>query len=69
MLRAGNITYIKSSVGWVYLAMVMDLFNIKIIRYSLSKDIKLELWNAIGRKGVKNYLMYDNACVDSFFHL
>ena len=51
---AGDITYIKASVGWVYLAVVMDLFNREIIGYSLSKKIDTELvksalGNAVGR--------------------
>lgn len=53
-LWAGDITYIKTSVGWVYLAVVMDLFNREIIGYSLSKKIDTELvksalGNAVGR--------------------
>lgn len=40
---AGDITYIKTSLGWVYLAVVMDLFNKEIIGYSVSKNINTEL--------------------------
>lgn len=68
-LWAGDITYIKTSVGWVYLAVVMDLFNREIIGYSLSKKIDTELvkgalGNAIGRNGVDNDLIFhsDRGC-------
>ena len=40
---AGDITYIKTRLGWVYLAAVMDLFNREIIGYSVSKSIDTEL--------------------------
>lgn len=40
---AGDITYIKTNVGWVYLAVVMDLYNREIIGYSISKKIDTEL--------------------------
>lgn len=39
----GDITYIKTSLGWVYLAVVMDLYNREIIGYSVSKTINTEL--------------------------
>ncbi|MGL4484099.1 MAG: IS3 family transposase [Anaerovoracaceae bacterium] len=40
---AGDITYIRTDSGWVYLAVVMDLFNREIIGYSVSKNIDTEL--------------------------
>ena len=40
---AGDITYIKTGLGWVYLAVVIDLYNREIIGYSLSKSIDSEL--------------------------
>lgn len=40
---SGDITYIKTSVGWVYLSIVMDLFNREIVGYSVSKRINTEL--------------------------
>ena len=53
---AGDITYIKTTVGWVYLSVVIDLFNREVIGYSLSKKIDTELvkrslGNALSRKG------------------
>lgn len=40
---AGDITYIRTSLGWVYLAVVIELFNREIIGYSVSKNIDTEL--------------------------
>jgi Transposase and inactivated derivatives len=40
---AGDITYIKTGLGWVYLAVVMDLYNREVIGYSISKSIDSEL--------------------------
>jgi len=39
----GDITYVKTSAGWVYLAAVIDLFNREVIGYSLSKRPNSEL--------------------------
>ena len=39
----GDITYIKTTIGWVYLAVVVDLFNREIIGYAISKKINAEL--------------------------
>ena len=36
---AGDITYIKSEIGWIYLAVVIDLYNREIIGYEISKKI------------------------------
>lgn len=40
---AGDITYIKTGIGWVYLAVVTDLFNREVIGYALSRKIDCEL--------------------------
>ena len=40
---AGDITYIRTKLGWVYLAAVMDLYNREVIGYSISKRIDTEL--------------------------
>ena len=52
----GDITYIKTVLGWVYLAIVMDLYNREIIGYAISKSIDTELAkralaNALARRG------------------
>jgi putative transposase len=56
---AGDITYIKTGQGWIYLAAVMDLFNREIIGYAISKTIDTELvktalGNAIARTKRRN---------------
>lgn len=38
-----DITYIKTRLGWYYLACVMDLYNREIISYATSKHIDTEL--------------------------
>ena len=55
----GDITYIKTSLGFVYLAAVIDLYNREIIGYSISQTIDTELvtaalGNALARTGGKS---------------
>jgi transposase InsO family protein len=40
---AGDITYIKTKIGWVYLACVIDLHNKEIVGYSIAKKADAEL--------------------------
>lgn len=40
---AGDITYIKTRLGWVYLAVVVDLYNREVVGYEVSKSIDTEL--------------------------
>ena len=52
----GDITYIKTSLGFVYLAAVIDLYNREIVGYSISQTIDTELvktalGNALARVG------------------
>lgn len=59
----GDITYIKTKIGWVYLSVVIDLYNREVIGYALSKKIDTELTkqalaNAIGRQGVKEGMIF-----------
>lgn len=59
----GDITYIKTVIGWVYLAAVIDLYNREVIGYAVSKKINAELAkqalvNAIAQKGVKEGLIF-----------
>lgn len=65
----GDITYIKTSVGWVYLAVVIDLYNREVIGYDISKHIDTELVkralsNAIARQGTREGLIFhsDRGC-------
>ncbi len=46
----GDITYIRTTEGWVYLAVVMDLYSLKIIGWSVSKNID----SALVCKALKN---------------
>jgi transposase InsO family protein len=39
----GDITYIRTCLGWVYLAIVLDLYNKEIIGYSVNKTADAEL--------------------------
>lgn len=66
---AGDITYIKTSIGWVYLAVVIDLFNREVIGYDIGKKIdtqlvKNALGNAIGKRGITQGLIFhsDRGC-------
>ena len=59
----GDITYIKTVIGWVYLAVVMDLYNREVIGYAISKKIDAELvkralGNALGKRGRKKGLIF-----------
>ena len=61
----GDITYIKTSIGWVYLAVVMDLFNREVIGYAIGKKINTELvkqalGNAIARRGTGDNLIFNS---------
>lgn len=52
----GGITYIKTGLGWVYLAAVIDLYNREVIGYEVSRSVKTELacsalGNALLRRG------------------
>lgn len=40
---AGDITYIPTNLGWVYLAAVLDMKNKEIIGYEVSSNIDSEL--------------------------
>jgi transposase InsO family protein len=40
---AGDITYILTAEGWLYLAVVLDLHSRKVVGWSMSKEIKTEL--------------------------
>ena len=59
----GDITYVKTNIGWVYLAVIIDLFNREVIGYAISKKMNVELVkqalaNAIGRRGRTDGLVF-----------
>lgn len=58
-----DITYLKTKLGWVYLAAVINLYNREVIGYAVSKKIDTELikralGNAIGRSGIADGLVF-----------
>lgn len=42
---AGDITYIPTQEGWLYLAVVIDLFSRQVVGWSMSSSMKAELVN------------------------
>ena len=65
----GDITYIKTKLGWIYLAVVLDLYNREVIGYAISKKmdtelVKSALSNAIARQGTCEGLIFhsDRGC-------
>jgi transposase InsO family protein len=43
MAWAGDITYIRTSEGWLYLAVVMDLYSRKIVGWSMNRRMTRQL--------------------------
>jgi transposase InsO family protein len=39
----GDITYIPTDEGWLFLAVVLDLFNRQVVGWSLGEDMRCEL--------------------------
>jgi putative transposase len=55
MVWVSDITYIKTLEGWLYLAIVMDLYSRKIVGWSLDRNMAVEMVKralimAIGRR-------------------
>ena len=46
---AGDVTYLKTGEGWMYLAVVMDLYSRRIVGWHIDKRMTAELG------GVNNY--------------
>ncbi len=59
-----DITYIRTDQGWLYLTIIMDLFDRKIIGWSLSKTLKakdtvINAWKmALINRPIKNRLIF-----------
>ena len=63
MVWVADITYIKTMEGWLYLAVVMDLYSRKIVGWALAKNMAVEmvksaLMMAIGRRKPGNGLIH-----------
>ncbi|WP_128881796.1 IS3 family transposase [Shigella flexneri] len=65
----GDITYLRTDEGWLYLAVVIDLWSRAVIGWSMSPRMTAQLkrHNLRGSMSAKG-CCYDNACVESFFH-
>jgi putative transposase len=55
LVWVSDITYIKTMEGWLYLAVIMDLYSRKVVGWSLAKNMALEMVKAalimaIGRR-------------------
>jgi putative transposase len=48
----GDITYLPTLAGWVYLAVLLDLFSRKVVGWSLRSDMETELCLAALRQAV-----------------
>lgn len=59
-----DITYIKTTKGWLYLTMIMDLYNRKVVGWALSKsmfyyDTVLPAWKmAVANRFIKKPLIF-----------
>jgi putative transposase len=49
-----DITYLPTAEGWVYLAVVLDLFSRKVVGWALSNSLATELVNAALRQAVES---------------
>ena len=63
MVWVSDITYIKTMEGWLYLAVVMDLYSRKIVGWALARNMAVEmvksaLMMAIGRRKPGNGLIH-----------
>jgi len=56
----GDITYIPTWEGWLYLATVLDCFSKKVVGYAMADHMRVR--RSVGRTGV----CYDNAWAESF---
>ena len=55
LVWVSDITYIRTAEGWLYLAVVMDLYSRKVVGWSLARNMAVEmvknaLFMAIGRR-------------------
>jgi putative transposase len=63
LVWVSDITYIKTRDGWLYLAVIMDLYSRKIVGWSLAKNMKVAmvkdaLLMAVGRRKLGTGLIH-----------
>jgi putative transposase len=49
-----DITYLKTAVGWVYLAVVLDLFSRKVVGWSMSESLATPLVSEALRRAIES---------------
>src|SRR5258707_12271172 len=49
-----DITYLPTAEGWVYLAVVLDLFSRKVVGWAISSSLATELVSAALRQAVES---------------
>jgi len=59
-----DITYIPTRVGWLYLAVVMDLFSRRIVGWAMSKNID----SALVQSAMKMAILHRNPCKGLIHH-
>jgi putative transposase len=64
---ATDMTYIRTWQGWLYLAVVLDLFSSKIVGWSVRPTIRRELVLEAVMEAVSSANCWDNAVAESFF--
>jgi len=59
-----DITYVETSQGWLYLTVIIDLFDRKVIGWAMSEDMTAEStvikawYMAVGNRPIKNTLIF-----------
>lgn len=51
---AGDITFIPTSTGWRYLAIVIDLYSRRVVGWSLSSHLRSDLVNKALRQALRS---------------
>jgi transposase InsO family protein len=67
---ASDLTYVWTDEGWLYLAVIMDLYSRAIIGWSMGKRMTQKLIKVMGFRCSmgRRATCYDNAAMESFFH-
>lgn len=51
---AGDISYVRTAQGWLYLAVVIDLFSRRVVGWAMAEHIRAELVSDALRMAVHN---------------